>query len=175
MVLDLTNPSPGLGWSLRERMSLSERGPADLLLALGLIHHLAIGNNLPLDTIADWLCSLGHGLVVEFIPREDSQVARLLANLQRHLYGVEGETEDEGIEGETEDGVEGETEDEGIEGETEDGEAGPEEIINATPNLPVIGVPAEGVDWITSPCGADDSWNEYVCRLRLCSASVVLA
>ena len=89
--------------------------------------------------------------------------------------GVEGETEDEGIEGETEDGVEGETEDEGIEGETEDGEAGPEEIINATPNLPVIGVPAEGVDWITSPCGADDSWNEYVCRLRLCSASVVLA
>lgn len=31
-MLDLTNPSPALGWDLRERMSLAERGPADVVL-----------------------------------------------------------------------------------------------------------------------------------------------
>ncbi len=52
--VDLTNPSPSLGWAHRERMSLVERGPADVVLALGLVHHLAIGNNVPLDYLAEF-------------------------------------------------------------------------------------------------------------------------
>ncbi|GAI82895.1 unnamed protein product, partial [marine sediment metagenome] len=47
LLLDLTNPSPGIGWENQERTSLLERGSADTVLALALIHHLAISNNLP--------------------------------------------------------------------------------------------------------------------------------
>ena len=54
LVLDLSNPSGGTGWANRERASLSERGPADLTLALALIHHLAIGNNVPFEKIAEF-------------------------------------------------------------------------------------------------------------------------
>ena len=53
--MDLTNPSPALGWAHRERLSLEQRGPADALLALALVHHLAIGHNLPLERIAAFL------------------------------------------------------------------------------------------------------------------------
>ena len=55
LVLDLTNPSPGLGWEHRERSSLVERGPADGVLALGLLHHLTISNQLPFENIAQFL------------------------------------------------------------------------------------------------------------------------
>jgi len=80
LVLDLTNPSPGLGWAHKERISLQERGPAEIVLALALIHHLAIGNNVPLRQIADFFSHLGHGLIVEFIPTSDSQCEKLLSN-----------------------------------------------------------------------------------------------
>ncbi len=40
LTMDLANPSPGLGWDGNERSSLRDRGPADLVLALALIHHL---------------------------------------------------------------------------------------------------------------------------------------
>ncbi len=80
LVLDLTNPSPGIGWENKERMSLKERGPADVVLALALVHHLAISNNVPFFKIAGFLSDIGHRLIVEFIPKSDSQIQRLLAN-----------------------------------------------------------------------------------------------
>jgi len=76
--MDLTNPSPALGWAHRERLSLEQRGPADALLALALLHHLAIGHNLPLERIAGFLAQLGRTLVIEFVPKSDSQVQRML-------------------------------------------------------------------------------------------------
>ena len=76
--LDLTNPSPALGWAHRERLSLEERGPADVLLALAVVHHLAIGHNLPLERVAAFLAKIGRHLVIEFVPKSDSQVQRLL-------------------------------------------------------------------------------------------------
>lgn len=79
LLQDLTSPSPDLGWALRERKSLTGRGPADVVLALALVHHLAIANNVPLDRVAGFLRSMGRWLVVEFVPKEDSQVQRLLA------------------------------------------------------------------------------------------------
>jgi ribosomal protein L11 methylase PrmA len=78
LLLDLTNPSPALGWAHRERLSLEERGPADVLLALALVHHLAIGHNLPLERVAGFLARLGRSLIIEFVPKSDSQVRRLL-------------------------------------------------------------------------------------------------
>jgi ribosomal protein L11 methylase PrmA len=75
---DLTNPSPGIGWSSSERKSLTDRGSCDTALALALIHHLAIPNNVPLPMIAEYFASLCNWLIIEFVPKEDSQVQRLL-------------------------------------------------------------------------------------------------
>lgn len=79
LLLDLTNPSPGIGWANHERMSLIERGPADTVLALALIHHLAISNNLPFRKIAELFSKICNSLIIEFVPKSDSQVQRLLA------------------------------------------------------------------------------------------------
>jgi hypothetical protein len=80
LLLDLANPSPAQGWAHTERLSLEQRGPADTVLALALVHHLAIGRNLPLEHIASFLSRLAHRLVIEFVPKEDPQVQRLLRN-----------------------------------------------------------------------------------------------
>ncbi|MCK4819125.1 SAM-dependent methyltransferase, partial [bacterium] len=79
LLLDLTNPSPGIGWENKERTSLLERGPADAVFALALIHHLAISNNMPLSKIADFFNKICKSLIIEFIPKSDSQVQRLLS------------------------------------------------------------------------------------------------
>lgn len=79
LLLDLTNPSPGAGWGNTERQSWLERGPVDTVFALALIHHLAISNNLPFVRIASLLAGIGRWLVIEFVPKADSQVQRLLA------------------------------------------------------------------------------------------------
>jgi ribosomal protein L11 methylase PrmA len=78
--LDLTNPSPGLGWDHDERASLVDRGPVDLSMALALVHHLAISANVPLGRIASFLRKLSPTLIIEFVPKGDSQVRRLLAS-----------------------------------------------------------------------------------------------
>jgi hypothetical protein len=80
LVLDVTNPSPGLGWAGEERSTIEARGPADLVMALALVHHLAISNNVPLEMIADYLVRLGPNLIVEFVPKSDSQVEHLLCS-----------------------------------------------------------------------------------------------
>ncbi len=79
LVLDLTNPSPALGWDNAERDSFGARGPADLILALAVIHHLAISNNVPLPRLAEFFAAHGKQLIIEFVPKSDSQVQKLLA------------------------------------------------------------------------------------------------
>ncbi|QQR52761.1 SAM-dependent methyltransferase [bacterium] len=82
LLLDATNPSPGIGWANAERPGLNERagdGKGRMLLALAVIHHLAISNNLPFGHIAKWLAGLGEHLVIEFVPKDDSKVQTLLA------------------------------------------------------------------------------------------------
>jgi hypothetical protein len=78
--MDLTNPSPSLGWAHIERDSLASRGPADTIMALALVHHLAISNNVPLPAVADFFRRLGNSLIIEFVPKQDPQVQRLLEN-----------------------------------------------------------------------------------------------
>jgi hypothetical protein len=78
LLMDLNNPSPALGWDHRERMSWLERPKPDMVLALGLAHHLAIANNLPLDRIADFCTRLGPWLAVEFVPKDDPNARKLL-------------------------------------------------------------------------------------------------
>jgi hypothetical protein len=77
---DFTNPTPPLGWANEERESLVERGKADLVMALAFIHHLAISNNLPFLFLASFFSKIGRYLIIEFIPKDDSQVQKLLTN-----------------------------------------------------------------------------------------------
>ena len=78
LVMDLTNPSNSLGWANHERMSLEERAPVDLVMALALIHHISISNNVPFNKVSDYLTKLGRHLIIEFVPKGDSQVEILL-------------------------------------------------------------------------------------------------
>ena len=48
-------------------------------MALALIHHLAIGNNVPLPLVASLFHQLGRWLIIEFVPKSDPQVEILLA------------------------------------------------------------------------------------------------
>lgn len=80
LVLDLTNPSPAIGWHNQERDSLKDRGPVDLVMALALIHHMAIANNVPLREVARSFADFGEHLIIEFVPKQDSQVERLLSS-----------------------------------------------------------------------------------------------
>jgi hypothetical protein len=80
LVQDLTNPSPALGWALSERESLLQRGPVDLVLFLAMIHHMAIGNNVPFDRVAEFLSKCCRHLAIEWVPKGDSQVERMLSS-----------------------------------------------------------------------------------------------
>ena len=79
LVLDLANPSPGIGWAGRERRALLDRADPDVILALALIHHLAISRNVPLPMIIDLFAELAPWAIVEFVPKDDPMVRRLLA------------------------------------------------------------------------------------------------
>jgi hypothetical protein len=86
LVQDLANPSPALGWAHNERHSLEERGPADVVLALALIHHLAITGHSPFSQVADYFSKLGKYLIIEFVPKDDSKVQLLLAGFSRNTF-----------------------------------------------------------------------------------------
>ena len=78
LLQDLFSPSPAIGWANEERDSFRHRGRCDALLALALVHHLALSNNTPLDRIAELFAELADWLIIEFVPKTDSQVIRLL-------------------------------------------------------------------------------------------------
>jgi hypothetical protein len=85
LVTDLSHPAPAIGLNNEERMSFKERVKADLVLALALIHHLAIGKNIPFSGMADFFQQLGHYLVIEFIPKEDEKI-RFMLQQKKDVY-----------------------------------------------------------------------------------------
>jgi hypothetical protein len=86
LVQDLSNPTPALGWAHSERHSLEERGPADVILALALIHHLAITNHSPFSQVASYFAKISRYLIIEFVPKEDSKVQLLLSAFSRNSF-----------------------------------------------------------------------------------------
>lgn len=80
LVQDCINPSPANGFMGTERDSLFDRGPADVVMALAIIHHLAIGRNVPLERLAELFARLGKHVIIEFVPKGDSKVDILLAS-----------------------------------------------------------------------------------------------
>jgi hypothetical protein len=85
LYLDLANPSPALGWAHAERDSWLGRAKPDVVLALAIIHHLAIGNNVPLSNLASFFAGLAPRLIVEFVPKEDPN-ARKLLDVRRDIF-----------------------------------------------------------------------------------------
>ena len=96
LVMNVTDPSPGLGWRGEERRPLELRGRPELVLCLALVHHVTITANLPMRAWVDWLAALGATLVIEFPTREDPMVQRLLAAKQQ---GTHADYEREAFEG----------------------------------------------------------------------------
>ena len=90
LVMDIANPTPGVGWALDDYRSLLDRCNADVILALALIHHLAIGRNIPLDRISALFARLTEWLVIEWVPKSDPMVAGMLA----HREDIFGEYEE---------------------------------------------------------------------------------
>jgi len=86
LVMNLVDPSGGVGWRNRERAAFADRVRPDVTLALALVHHLAIAANVPLSEVVSWLRSFGGRLVVEFVHVDDVQVQRLLANKPAGLF-----------------------------------------------------------------------------------------
>jgi SAM-dependent methyltransferase len=86
LVMDLADPSPGGGWRGTERAPFLGRADAGAVLALALVHHLAIGRNVPLPEVLDWLAGLGRLVVVEFVDPADPMASRLLANKPAGMF-----------------------------------------------------------------------------------------
>lgn len=91
LLLDVTNPSPAIGWGLKERTSALERVSRGTVVALALVHHLAIANNVPLPILAQFFADLANALIIEFVPKEDPQVQRLLATREDIFPGYSRE------------------------------------------------------------------------------------
>ncbi|TMB48806.1 MAG: class I SAM-dependent methyltransferase [Chloroflexi bacterium] len=89
LVMDIANPTPGVGWALEDYRSLIDRCNADVILALALIHHLAIGRNIPLDRISALFARLGEWLIIEWVPKTDPMVAAMLAHREDVFGGYD--------------------------------------------------------------------------------------
>ena len=79
VLIDLGNPSPAIGWANEERSSFIERARSDFVMGLALVHHLCITYNVPMTYIGGLFHSIAPVALIEFVPKEDSQVQRLLS------------------------------------------------------------------------------------------------
>jgi ribosomal protein L11 methylase PrmA len=84
-VIDLSKPTPATGVNNEERSSFISRVNVDLILALALIHHLAIGKNIPFEMTADMFSRVGKKIIIEFVPKEDEKV-KLMLEQKKDIY-----------------------------------------------------------------------------------------
>ena len=78
LYFDASNPSGNIGWDEKERKSFKNRAKFDAILALAFEHHLAIAKNIPLHQVIDWLVSLAPTGLIEFVPKNDLTVIKML-------------------------------------------------------------------------------------------------
>jgi 2-polyprenyl-3-methyl-5-hydroxy-6-metoxy-1,4-benzoquinol methylase len=88
LVADVARPTPAAGWRNAESLSLLDRarGRFDCVMALGLMHHLLLSDQVPLKEIAHLMHELTQRwLIVEWIPATDPKFQELLRG-RDHLY-----------------------------------------------------------------------------------------
>lgn len=91
LVVDVLDPSPDQGWAGAERLAFARRGRPDLVLCLGLLHHLVVHGQVPLGHVVSWLAGLAPDIVVEYVPPNDPGFQKLVRwrESPHHEYGVE--------------------------------------------------------------------------------------
>lgn len=77
LVIDIANPSPGLGWAGQERLSFLDRAEVDLVVLLAVVHHLRVSGGIPFERQAQLLAQIGRSALVEWVPWDDTQVRRI--------------------------------------------------------------------------------------------------
>lgn len=80
LVIDLANPSPAIGWANKERNSFWDRINTEVILALALVHHLAISFNISFAMMAERFSQKTKYLLIEFVPKGDPKVQQLLSH-----------------------------------------------------------------------------------------------
>jgi hypothetical protein len=86
LVVDLADPPPAVGWASRERTAFVDRVAPDFVIALAVIHHVALTANVPTASFLDLLRSFGADAVVEFPTESDPMVQRLLRNKREGVH-----------------------------------------------------------------------------------------
>jgi len=80
MVVNLTEPSPAIGFMNRERSTFGDRVRPDCIIALALLHHLCITGNLSLEAVDEMFAAVTtRHLILEHVPPGDSMFQRLVA------------------------------------------------------------------------------------------------
>ena len=88
LAVNLTRPTPALGWRNQEFPSFLERarGKFDALLMLAVIHHMLVTERIPLAEILDLAAELtSDALIIEFVAPDDSMFRRLTRG-RDHLH-----------------------------------------------------------------------------------------
>jgi SAM-dependent methyltransferase len=94
LVVDISRPSPAVGWMNEECASFLERATKsfDLVLMLAIVHHLIVTERIPLEQVLAMVARITNdAAVVEFISTKDPMFKKLVRG-RDHLY--EGFTED---------------------------------------------------------------------------------
>ncbi|MFT7633047.1 MAG: SAM-dependent methyltransferase [Mariniblastus sp.] len=79
LVIDISNPSPAIGYMNVERGSFLERSNPDCVMALALMHHLLVSANMSLEAICEQMHTMTRrDLIIEFVPTDDNMFERLM-------------------------------------------------------------------------------------------------
>jgi SAM-dependent methyltransferase len=80
LVVDLTRPTPALGWRNQECASFLERarGSFDLVMMLAVIHHMLVTERIPLGDLLRLAAEMTRGyLLIEFVAPSDPMFVRI--------------------------------------------------------------------------------------------------
>ena len=88
MVCNIVNPSASIGWGNKERPGILQRIKEQngTVLALALVHHLRITYGIPFDKQFELLGSITKHALVEYVPRDDSQVFKMMRGRDASIY-----------------------------------------------------------------------------------------
>jgi hypothetical protein len=89
LAVDITNPSPSFGFRGNERRGFSERVQPSVSMWLAVVHHLCIGQGIPLPEIVALIAATSAESIVEFVGPMDPMVRRISASRPASLDGYE--------------------------------------------------------------------------------------
>ena len=86
LYVDLTDSGGGVGWRGQERPGVFDRGRPDIVMALAVIHHMAITFHVPLTSQLDMFRDLTPELIIEMPHADDPMVRKLLTNKRDGIH-----------------------------------------------------------------------------------------